>query len=121
MIDLLLDSRVIDIVTQLVLGEKSNRYTHTMTEILGKESCNILYLPQSSTQIEPFAIILGIEMNVTRETMKRSIEFCLQVNQRFNIDPVLVLLCADTISMPVKNLLSTNLEHPQRQQPHNIF
>lgn len=109
MIDLLLDPRVIDLVTQSVLGENSNGYTHTRTEILGKESYNILYLPQSSTQLESFAIILGIDMNVTRESMKRSIEFCLQVNQRFNIDPILVLLCTDKISLSVKNILSTNL------------
>lgn len=92
-----------------------------MTDILGKESYNILYLPQSTTQLESFAIILGIEMNVNRESMKRSIEFCLQVNQKFNIDPILVLLCTDKISLSVKNILSINLENPQWQQLRNIF
>lgn len=121
MIDLLLDPRVIDLVTKSVLGENGNRYEHAMTEIRGRESCHILYLPQSSTQVESFAIVLGIEMNVTGESMKRSIDFCLQVNQRFNIEPIFVLLCTDKISLSVKNLLSTNLENPHWQQLRNSF
>lgn len=121
MIDLLLDPRVIDLVTKSVLGENSDRYTHAKTEILNRESYHILYLPQSSAQVESFAIILGIERDVTEESMKRSIDFCLQVNQIYNIEPILALLCTDKISLSVKNLLSTNLENPQWQQLRDIF
>ncbi|GAA5805654.1 hypothetical protein HPULCUR_011177 [Helicostylum pulchrum] len=68
----------------------------------------ILYKSQSH------AILLEIQSKVTEESMKRSIEKCLEVNDHFDIEPTLVVL-ADKTSSSVRSMLSPNLEKPQWQ------
>jgi hypothetical protein len=83
---------------------------YTATEIVADGSYFILYLPQP--QFTSYAIILEIQANVTDISMRRSIEKCLHVYDRFGIEPYLVLLCTDTVSLSVKSLLSPTLQNP---------
>jgi hypothetical protein len=64
---------------------------------------------------------LAIQANVTKESLKRSIEQCLQVSEQYGTQPYFVLLCIDKISSSVKSLLSPSLLNPRWQQLHNII
>lgn len=47
--------------------------------------------------------------------MKQSVKKCLEVFYRFDIQPLLVILCVDKISSTVRSLLSPSLENSHWQ------
>lgn len=64
---------------------------------------------------QPRAILLEIQSNITKMSMKQSVKKCLEIFYRFDIQPLLVILCIDKISSSVRPMLSPTLENSHWQ------
>ncbi|CEP14833.1 hypothetical protein, partial, partial [Parasitella parasitica] len=84
-------------------------------EFLADGSSFILYQAQSS------ATLLEIHSNVTKISLKRSIEKCLEIQNHIDVQPFLVLLCTDKIRLSVKSMLSPDLQNPHWQTLNSTF
>jgi hypothetical protein len=112
---------VINLVTKSVLDESNHRYTCAATITRNDGSFLFLYLPQTSVVVELPAIVLEVQKDVGATSMKRSIEYCLEVSEQYTYEVYFILLCTDQISRSVKERLSANLDNLYRQQLHSVF
>ncbi|KAI8884056.1 hypothetical protein K501DRAFT_272125 [Backusella circina FSU 941] len=112
---------VINLVTESVLDEGIDRYTCATTITRNDGTFLFLYLPQTSAAVELPAIVLEVQKDVGTTSMKRSIEYCLQVSEQYSYEVYFILLCTDQISRSVKERLSANLDNLYRQQLHSVF
>lgn len=71
--------------------------------------------------VELPAIVLEVQKDVGTTSMKRSIEYCLQISEQYSYEVYFILLCTDQISRSVKERLSANSDNLYRQQLHNVF
>lgn len=91
------------------MKEDGLTFSFVRVEFLADGSYFILYQAQSS------AMLLEIQPNVTKISLKRSIEKCLEIQNHIDVQPFLVLLCTDKIPMSVKSILSPDLQNPHWQ------
>ncbi|KAI8051066.1 uncharacterized protein B0P05DRAFT_600535 [Gilbertella persicaria] len=118
---LLSNSIVINLVTKSVLDEGNDRYTCATTITRNDGSFLFLYLLQTSAAVELPAIVLEAQKDVGTTSMKRSIEYCLQVSEKYSYEVYFILLCTDQISRSVKERLLANLDNLYRQQLHSVY
>lgn len=55
---------------------------------------------------------LEVQKYVGVISMKKSIEYCLKVSEKYNYEVYFILLCTGQISQSVKKRLSANLDNP---------
>lgn len=67
------------------------------------------------------AIVLEVQKDVGATSMKRSLEYCLQISEQYSYEVYFILLCTDQISRSIKERLSANLDNLYRQQLHSDF
>jgi hypothetical protein len=80
------------LLAETVLKEDYANFSFVRGEFLVDGSYFILYKSQSH------AVLLEIQAKVTKESIKCSVEKCLEVIDRFNIEPLLVVLTDRTSS-----------------------
>lgn len=90
------------------MKEDCANFSFIWGEFLEDGSYFILYKSQSH------AVLLEIQPKVTNKSMKYSVEKCLEVIDRFDIQPLLVIL-TDKVSSPMRLMLSPSLEKPHWQ------
>lgn len=94
------------LLAETVLKEDYTTFSFVCGGFLADGPYIILYKSQSH------AVLLEIQPKFTKESIKRSIEKYLEVFDRFNIEPLLVIL-TDRASSSVRSTLSSSLEKPQ--------
>jgi hypothetical protein len=97
------------LLTESIIKKGCPNFSFVQVEFLVNDSYFFLYIAQSC------AILLEIQSNITKISMKQSVKKCLEVFYRFEIQPLLVILCTDKISSSVRSLLSPTLENSHRQ------
>jgi hypothetical protein len=100
------NSGFINLVTKSVLNEDGRHFVYSSTELWANGSCFIVYLARP--EFTSHAIVLEIQTEVTKISMKRSIEKCLQLYNQFKVQPCLVILCIGTISLSESFLSPTS-------------
>ncbi|KAI9475870.1 MAG: hypothetical protein EXX96DRAFT_574972 [Benjaminiella poitrasii] len=99
----------IKLLAESIIKKDCPSFSFVQVEFLGNGSYFVLYMAQSC------AILLEIQSNITKISMKQSVKKCLEVFYRFDIQPLLVILCVDKISSTVRSLLSPSLENSHWQ------
>ncbi|KAI7901158.1 uncharacterized protein BX663DRAFT_487747 [Cokeromyces recurvatus] len=101
--------KLIELLAGSIIKKDCPSFSFVQVEFSGNDSYFVLYMAQSC------AILLEIQSNLTKNSMKQSVEKCLEVFYRFDIQPLLVILCTDKISSSVRLLLLPTLENSHRQ------
>ncbi|KAI9475673.1 MAG: hypothetical protein EXX96DRAFT_574173 [Benjaminiella poitrasii] len=99
----------INLITQSVLNEDDRNLVLTSAELLANNFHLILYLSESH------AILLGIQPNVTRMSLKQAIGKSLRVFEQYKIQPSVFILCTNTISPSLQPLLSSTSQNSHWQ------
>ncbi|KAI9363286.1 hypothetical protein BD770DRAFT_407629 [Pilaira anomala] len=99
----------IKLLAESIIKKDCPNFSFVQLEFLGNGSYFVLYMAQSRS------ILLEIQSKITKISMKKSVEKCLEIFYRFDIQPSLVILCTDKISSSVRSLLSPTLENSHRQ------
>lgn len=121
LIRLLSSSIVIKLVTKAVLDGRNDKYTCIAVDKENGKSLSFLYLPQTPITSELPAIVLEVQNNIETTSIKRSIEYCLQVAEKYNCEVYFILLCAGQISPSVKMKLSASFDNPYWWHPYSAF
>ncbi|KAG2200723.1 hypothetical protein INT46_008778 [Mucor plumbeus] len=62
---------------------------------------DVLLQPKSSS-IDLPPIIVEIQYYVNKKFMRRAVGYCLQANSKFDVEPVLLVVCVGTLSKEIK-------------------
>ena len=89
--------KFIQLLAESIIKKDCPSFSFVQVELLGNGSYFALYMAQSC------AILLEIQSNITKISMKQSVKKCLEVFYRFDIQPLLVILCVDKISSSVRS------------------
>ncbi|KAI8079370.1 hypothetical protein BDF21DRAFT_399448 [Thamnidium elegans] len=108
-VKVLQSSTFIKLLTESIIKKDCPNFSFVQVEFLGNGSYFVLYMAQSC------AILLEIQSNITKISMKQSAKKCLEIFYRFDIQHLLVILCTDKISSSVRSLLSATLENSHWQ------
>jgi hypothetical protein len=92
-------SNSIDLVTKSIMIENESVFRLVREEILADSTNFILYQAPSN------AILLEIQPNITKVSLKQSIEKCLEVQSNVDTQLFLVILCTGKISLSVKSIV----------------
>lgn len=101
-------SAFINLITKPILNEDDYDLKLVSTELMADNLQFTLYLS------ETHAILLGIQLNFTKSSLKQVIEKCLRVFDQYKIEPNVAILCTD-ISPPVMQLLSSTSQNSHWQ------
>lgn len=112
---------VIKLVTKTVLDGRNDKYTYIAVDKGNGKSLSFLYLPQTPITSELPVIVLEVQNNNEITSIKRSIEYCLQVAEKYDCEVYFILLCTGQISPSVKMKLSAMVNNPYWWQPRSAF
>jgi hypothetical protein len=112
---------VIKLVTKTVLDGRNDKYTCVAVDKGIGKSLSFLYLPQTPITSELPAIVLEVQNNNEITSIKHSIEYCLQVAEKYGCEVYFILLCTGQISPSVRMKLSAIVDNPYWWQPRSAF
>lgn len=87
----------VDMITTSLLGVKEGTYTSTNTTFTDGTECDVLYIPQSCAIPSLPPVIIEFQHSVTKSFMCRSIQYCINVFNRFKILPILLIFCINQV------------------------
>ncbi|ORE12193.1 hypothetical protein BCV71DRAFT_283522, partial [Rhizopus microsporus] len=111
--------KFIQLLAESIIKKDCPSFSFVQVELLGNGSYFALYMAQSC------AILLEIQSNITKISMKQSVKKCLEVFYRFDIQPLLVILCVDKISSSciiiLKDAIDSIEDEPNKLDPLVVF
>ncbi|GAN02122.1 hypothetical protein MAM1_0017c01562 [Mucor ambiguus] len=89
----------VDMITASLLGVNEGTYTSTNTTFTDGTECDVLYIPQSSAIPSLPPVIIEFQHSATKSFMCRSINYCVNVFNRFKIFPILLIFCINKVEL----------------------
>jgi hypothetical protein len=94
------DAKVLNYITEAITSTEGNYFVGNCEWKDGTLSDVLLQPKSSSIDLPP--IIVEIQYYVNKKFMRRAVGYCLQANSKFDVEPVLLVVCVGTLSEEIK-------------------
>ncbi|KAL0078180.1 hypothetical protein J3Q64DRAFT_1757166 [Phycomyces blakesleeanus] len=95
------DPLVVNIITKALLNIE-DRYLPESTDWPNGTHSDVVLVPKSTdSSLAP--IIIEFQQVVDKKFMKRAVGYCLQAYKRFEIEPILLVICIKSLSITTRN------------------
>lgn len=94
------DARVLNHITEAITNTENDYFVSNYEWKDGTRSDVVLEPKSSSMDLPP--IIVEIQHTVNKQFMRRAVGYCLQANAKFDVEPVLLIICVRTLAEEIK-------------------
>lgn len=95
------DAKVLSYITKAITSTENDYFVGNCEWKNGTRSDVVLQLKSSSMDLPP--IIVEIRHTVNKQFMRRAVGYCLQANSKFDVEPVLLVVCVGRLSEEMKD------------------
>ncbi|CEP19293.1 hypothetical protein [Parasitella parasitica] len=95
------DAKVLNYITEAITGTENDYFVGNCEWKNGTRSDVVLQPKSSSMDLPP--IIVEIQHTVNKQFMRRAVGYCLQAYSKFDVEPVLLISCSETLSEEIKD------------------
>lgn len=94
------DPKIVNYITEALTGTTDGYFVGNC-EWRNRTRSDVVLEPKSSVDLRP--IIIEVQSNVNNEFLKRAVGYCLQASSRFDVDPIMLIICVEKLNQEIKD------------------